>query len=546
MKKHLFFLITLCIATALIAIESNISSVTVYNDRALVTRTASAHFTQGVHTVTFDVLPTRTDLSSIQIDGTGNAVICDVTTKSAMADDEENTEQQALQAQMDDLKNQLNILRDAITLATNEKKVISDILTSATTANDQANAKQLNPEEWIKLVDFYHTKHSALDTLIREKRSQEQRVSHDIRIMEKQIKKMGYHRNKKQRYYPEVTIEASQGGTVTLDLTYMVRGPQWHPMYDLRVDSQEKTMTIEYKATVTQSTGEDWNNVTLSLSTARPNIGAEPPELSPQYVVKDQPVKEMKYKSVRGGRSNEVAYAIAGMQATSPSPAKDVEPELVKREAQVSTGATAVEFNIIGSQTILSDSEPLRVTITRQVFAAGFRYSTVPKTSTYAYLKAKVKNDSEYPFLAGTSNVFLDNHFVTKSSINAVSPGQEFWTFLGVDEGISVEYKYANDFSKFSGLLNKSITRTITRKIIIKNNKKTREQIVVWDQYPLSLTETIKVKLIEPEYKEDTETLKISDTNTIEWFYMLEPGEEVEIPLSFSVEYPKAIEIKGL
>jgi len=69
---------------------------------------------------------------------------------------------------------------------------------------------------------------------------------------------------------------------------------------------------------------------------------------------------------------------------------------------------------------------------------------------------------------------------------------------------------------------------------------------VVWDQLPISQNNGIKVKLLEPSYKEDTDILKKTNENYLEWFYLLKPGEEVVIPLKYSVEYPADVTIEGL
>ena len=61
-----------------------------------------------------------------------------------------------------------------------------------------------------------------------------------------------------------------------------------------------------------------------------------------------------------------------------------------------------------------------------------FEYETVPKLSQHAFLKAKVKNESRYPLLAGPASVFLDQSFVTKTTIPIVSPQEEFSCSLGM------------------------------------------------------------------------------------------------------------------
>ena len=60
-----------------------------------------------------------------------------------------------------------------------------------------------------------------------------------------------------------------------------------------------------------------------------------------------------------------------------------------------------------------------------------FEYDTVPKLAQHAFLRARVKNDSRFPFLAGPANVFLDQSYVTETTLSSVSPGEEFSCSLG-------------------------------------------------------------------------------------------------------------------
>ncbi|MBT4331776.1 MAG: DUF4139 domain-containing protein, partial [Candidatus Cloacimonetes bacterium] len=270
------------------------------------------------------------------------------------------------------------------------------------------------------------------------------------------------------------------------------------------------------------------------------------PELSPHYISIYYPQrarKERKMAKSRPSYSNQMSFAVEGMSVEE---SLDELEDIVHSASTVESGATSVVFDIDGSNTIKSDNEPHLVTITIQEFPAGFRYSTIPKHSQFAYLKAKVKNGSDYPFLPGDTNVFLDNNFVANSYIKAVAPTEEFWTFLGVDESIKVEYKFVKKFDETGGLFVEKNKKIFEYLIKITNNKKTQEEIVVWDQLPISQNENIKVKLIEPAYKEDTDILKINEHKYIEWFFQPKPGEEIIIPFKYSVEYPIDTQIEGL
>ena len=64
--------------------------------------------------------------------------------------------------------------------------------------------------------------------------------------------------------------------------------------------------------------------------------------------------------------------------------------------------------------TIESDNVEHKVSICQLDFSPQFEYNAIPKSVAHAFLKIKVKNESNYALLAGDANVFLDNNFLTK------------------------------------------------------------------------------------------------------------------------------------
>jgi hypothetical protein len=95
-------------------------------------------------------------------------------------------------------------------------------------------------------------------------------------------------------------------------------------------------------------------------------------------------------------------------------------------------------------------------------------------------------------------------------------------------------------------IFTKSRKSTFEYKIIITSNKPNKEEIVVWDQIPFSTDEQIKIELLKPEYKKDMPALKMNEHKYLEWYFEMESGEKIQIPLKFSVEYPKDQIIHGL
>lgn len=72
----------------------------------------------------------------------------------------------------------------------------------------------------------------------------------------------------------------------------MIMNASWAPSYDVRVETKNQSVQLLYYGSVRNTTGEDWKDVKLFLSTASPSTSAAPPPLRtlrvrfpvPQYV----------------------------------------------------------------------------------------------------------------------------------------------------------------------------------------------------------------------------------------------------------------------
>ncbi|KAG8693383.1 hypothetical protein FRC09_010548 [Ceratobasidium sp. 395] len=102
----------------------------------------------------------------------------------------------------------------------------------------------------------------------------------------------------KQKTKAGVVISAKEDCSVKLILTYVVSGASWTPAYELHAvtDGATKavanTVTLHYRASVVQTTGEDWDDVQLTLSTAELSTSTSVPILARSFV-RDAPPARM-------------------------------------------------------------------------------------------------------------------------------------------------------------------------------------------------------------------------------------------------------------
>lgn len=355
----------------------------------------------------------------------------------------------------------------------------------------------------------------------------------------------------------EVQVVALAPTNLRLLLSYLVRNASWTPVYDLRVDSKKKTMGVHYNAMVKQSSMTNWDKVQLELSTASPHVGGNPPTLSkwnislrPPYRVQAMlgapPPPAMMMQQMM---MTNMMPAMGGMASPAPPPAPKVSRPAMAEAASIACSSTSTTFTIAGKQTVRSDNTDVKVTIMQSELPVHLRYSAVPKLDAHTYLKAKAINTTGCILLPGRVNTFADNQFIGKSEMDHTGPDDEFWTFLGVDDDLTCTRKLVHrKFADKSGFLGGKRTRVEYKYIFTaKNSKRTNEEIVVWDQFPMAEDKKLNVVVTTPS-KESTPAVRfeVNNLNAIEWFWDLKPKETQTFEYVFHVDYPSEENVTGL
>ena len=556
------------------------------------TRTATIELEAGQHALTFDYLPDDMDKDSIQVKGEGKAELSNVAFKSVyqpfVMPNEEDWKERKAQAQ-----EKLDIIAEQVERLEQEKVFVLNLLNKFTQAENQPSGSGIDIQQWEAMLGFYQKKVADLDGQIRQ-------VNKTYRAQNSELDKIkqeydeAQNKTSRQNRFVEVLLEMPAKNEVTLKLSYLVQNVRWQPVYDIRLDTAKKLMHLSYRAVIKQRTEEEWKEVALKISTAQPGLQGKHPDLKPWRINKSGKGYEESKEQVVYRHYNEMSATeqekmlhesqemlqqlrlqeeemrqnMEELQVTQEIMAErqrelealkqgkvwtaddEFEEDILESTSTLKTGATSVLFEINGQHTIANYNEPHKINITSADFPVSFRYSAVSKLSQLAYLKAKTTNTTAFPFLRGKANIFLDNNFVTHTKMLAVAPKEEFWTFFGVDRGIHIYHKFLRKFDKTSGNVfgKKMHSLTYEYEIEVTNNKNTAEEIIVWDQLPISGDESIKVHLLQPNPKEKEQPIKYYQTDVafIQWHKKLEPGEKLVIPFSFAIEYPEGTEVEGV
>jgi uncharacterized protein (TIGR02231 family) len=552
MKRILALLCTLTVAALVTAatqpVDSTISAVTVYTDRAVVTRTATVELTGGIAELVFANLPQALNERSLQVSGKGTAaaLILDVSSKQTYVDFTPNARVKELEDQLRALGKQVRGLDDRGSGLQSQSTML-DRMEAALFAPPTKDVPRPDLTQFTNSLTYLTEQKARVTTERAALDEQREDLQNKTNTVQQQLNEL---RGAGGRGYKTVTVRvsAAQAGNLQVALSYAVPGATWSPSYDARVLSTERAVALGYFGLVRQNTGEDWKDVALTLSTARPGLGGAAPVLSvwnlDVFVARPAPVA---YAERREMMAKSAAPAGVNMQSLTTNIALDEFDANSLKDAETATatieaGATSASFKIATTASIPSDNSPQKVPITSIKLTASPEYLTVPKRQTTAFLTAKVYNNSEFPLLAGAMNVFLDGTFVATSTLRTVMAGEKFDLALGADEGISVKHKRVNKFTEDTGLTNSGKRITYEYLLTIQNNKKTAERVIVADQVPLSRNEKIIVKLLSPDAKE----VKPTDEGTLKWSLDLKPAEKRELTVKFTVEYPNEVNVTGL
>ena len=557
MKRILASLGALCaavlVSAAPVPVDSAITAVTVYPDRAVVTRTGSVELPGGITELTFANLPQALNEHSLQVSGKGTAqaLILDVASRQTYVDFTPNARVKELEDQLRALQKQMRGLDDRNGVLS-AQSIMLDRMEAALFAPPTKDVPRPDLTQFTNSLTYLSEQKSRIIAEHATLNEQREDLTNKVNMTQNQLNEL---RGAGGRGYKTVTVRVSapQAGSLAVALSYTVPGASWVPSYDARVLSSERAVNLGYFGVVRQSTGEDWKDVALTLSTARPGFGGAAPALSTWnldvLIMRQFALAGAMREDQANERMKAAAAAVMNMQSlTSNAPGetgalfdkKEKDAELAA--ATIEAGATSASFKIAISASVPSDNSPQKVPITSARLNAAPEYLTVPKRLTTAFLTAKVINTSEFPLLSGAMNVFLDGTFVATSGLRTVMPGEKFDLALGADEAIAVKYKRVNKFTEDTGLTNSGKRITYEYLLTVQNNKRTSEHVIVADQVPLSRNEKITVKLLSPDAKE----VKPTDEGTLKWNLNLKPGEKRELTVKFTVEYANDVNVIGL
>jgi uncharacterized protein (TIGR02231 family) len=500
----------------------DIRQAVVYLNGAQITRARTFKLKSGANKVLFNDLPLNVSGQSITASSDGKCVVVSVehSVVYAKAGDKRISE---LYGKLEGLRHELDTANGMMSVLKEEENLIRK--------NTQTpDGRIFRSDDMKEAVRFFRERMSSLCSEKLESQKKIRSLSDEINKIQSAI---GIDDRERRRSQVEIEVHCKNDAESELMISYFIQEARWDPYYDIRVKDVSSPLSIASKATVYQSTGEDWNNVNMVLSTGNPTLGGDLPDLLPWYIDFYEPqtamrAREGNFQAWNLKRAETVEEEVCEMAVCAPAVAEDV------RITVPAESMTSVEYALPAPYTVMSSDSGRSVDILTHELKAEYVYKSIRKMEKDVFLLAGVKEWEHLNLLAGTANVFFEDKYVGECRIDPRKTEEGLRIPLGRDKNVIVTRVRGKDYTAPSVI---GSTTKVSREwtLTARNLRKQKIDMVIEDQIPVSMNKGITVDAVNISGAEhDKETGKLT------WKFTLDPAGSKTLPVKYAVSYPKS------
>ncbi len=521
---------------ALAAAPQPISQVVVYPDRARVTRTTTIACGPAVLAEFADGLPAAADPATLRaaLPGTEGGEIRGLWTELRTRADAFAPAARALEAQIREVEKQRAAAADV--LAGHEEAVSLASAYLRTTA--AAFGRELaDPPH--ALAAWQKGLSGPLDGQLAELKASSaaraalREIDRKLAELRAKAAKLAEASQRRERI-ADVLVSCPTGRDAVVELSYVVGGAAWEPVYEARAEPASGRVLLSAYATIRQSTGEDWHAARVTLSTASPLANATPPEIEPLSLA----TREREYeKKVLATHTEAASHAEAGRGGLGKNAG------LAARDQGLS-----VQLDVPDTADVGGDGTPVRVFVARQALSAHFANRTAPALAPFVFRVADLTDDTPFPLLPGQVETFWRGGFVGRQPIERVAQGAVFHLTFGIDERFKVKREVLEEVEREKGLFGSARRFKYGYRLTLGAYGKggtpgDSGEVELIEQIPVSEIDDVRVT-VDPSTAPGYELA--AQDGRLTWKLSPEPGVPKIFELHFHVDIPGSYDAEGL
>jgi TonB-dependent SusC/RagA subfamily outer membrane receptor len=323
MKKYFSIILFLTVSLFTFAneekpkVKAELNAVTVYRSGAEMTHAAKVNLTKGNSELIIENLSNALEINSVQLKTSDNVTVMGIEFNTDYLKEEIKSPRIKM---LEDSVEKISTEIDKIKL---NESITTDLLT-VLKANKEIKGTQtgLSVAELMKLMDYYKLKSAELQLELAQQKQKKDKLTAQLQKIVTQIAEEEKKNNKSSGNLV-LQLNCAIAGKYDFEITYITSNAYWNAFYDLKASSVSAPLKLIYRAKIFQTTGIDWKQVKLSLSTSTPTQTGNAPVFKAWFLSYINPVEKYN-KSLsmmntiqafdQSAFKKELAGAVAGTQ----------------------------------------------------------------------------------------------------------------------------------------------------------------------------------------------------------------------------------------
>ncbi len=533
-------------------LSTHVDAALVYPQGADVWRVGDVQLPAGETRLLLGDLPSSIDPQSIRVEAEGGAglTIIDVDSKvAALPSTAVDEKRKALQLKLQGLSDERETLDQVIGDADAQKKLLLSLANKQLVpASTTETLKSIDAASLDGLVSLVGSKLTTISKTIHDAQLRQREIDRDAADINVSLDALAP--DDAQKLQVSINVKSASAAAGHFKIKYRIEDAGWQAFYDAKLSLPDKakpaSLSLVQRADVHQATTESWDDVALTLSTARPNGATSAPQLG------EDPLR---FGFAIGGADNEVAASGTVAQRLkkdqAPAPAEPAlddlkEVEVPKPAAQAQAAMMIAGFNaqyvIEGRVSIDNSGQSKKVRISSGTLDAKLESVSVPRIDPTAYLMASFTVQGADPLLPGAVNLYRDDVYVGQGAMGQLAPGEDAKLGFGADDLVKVKRVEVKRNSGEEGIISSRYTRMLAWDISVKNLHDTAFPVVIVDRIPFSTQDMVTVEQISQSTPATTEDYELK-RGVKAWSLTLDPKAEKKITLGYKITAPKDIPI---
>jgi len=375
------------------------------------------------------------------------------------------------------------------------------------------------------------------------------RLAHQLADLDHQLAALqkSAHAVKAGGTWTTLRFDLSTATAGTLRLSYQMPDASWRVGYRAALDTATSTLHLDRQAEISQGSGEDWTDVSLTLAMSRVNRRSSPmePDSWTLQVRKpasssslDQSRADMQRVEVTGGRTSRFANLPEAAPAVAPA---------LDRTPVVSMGAEERDWGTLfhASQPVSlpSDGQTHTLALDSRTLSVQVRLQAVPLHELAAYLLAEAPTPAGiWPY--GKLQKWRDGTLLDTEDDWSPTDSDHLALYFGRDDRVRITVRRPASMTSSTGLFGSQTQRSWGSIFVVSNGHATPQALELVDMAPVSQDESVKVVSKYDPAPTTTDWQHKPGVNA--WLLKLAPNQTQQVSVSQQVTFPKDVTIGNL